>query len=215
MSRDIQLYTDTHYEGIPVMTRRGPLVLSYLESAHATLQRAWLEYPWLTGIRCDFSLPDGYCFLSGMNTNPLVEKFIASLRAKIDSHRARLGSEGKRVHPCVLRYLWGKEYTQAGKLHYHLVLLLNHHAYFTLGEFKLGRDNLYNRINEALASALGLPVTAILGLVHFNNEEPVLEVKGAQDVEGFGKLFYRTSYLCKYETKGFAPWERSFGCSRI
>ena len=213
-SRAIDLYTESEYNRYPVMTQIGSLDRSYLDSAYKTLEKAWQEYPWLLGIRCELCFPHGWVLPPEFYTNEKMEQFIASLKAQIVAHQSKLERRGSRVHPRTLRYIWAREYTRDGRPHYHVVLLLNHHAFFTLGTFEEGRDNLYNRINQAWASALGVPLSEVFGLVHFDTDTPVMAVGGYGDQNGFGELFYRTSYLCKYATKGYARWEHCFGTSR-
>ena len=198
----------------PVMTQIGPLDRSYLDRAYRTLQIAWHEYPWLSGIRCELCFPQGWVFQPESYTNEKMEKFIASLKAQIMAHQSKLKRKGGRVHPCTLRYIWAREYTRDGRPHYHVVLLFNHHAFFTLGTFEEGRANLYNRINQGWASGLGIPVSEVYGLVHFDADMPVIAVEGHGDQNGFAELFRRTSYLCKYDTKGYGYWEHCFGTSR-
>lgn len=72
---------------------------------------------------------------------------------------------------------------------------------------------MFNRLNQAWASALGLPLHAVTGLVHIPT--------GARyhlhrdDHEGIARFFKMTSYLCKAATKSFENGGHGFGASRI
>ncbi|AOX99694.1 hypothetical protein BJP62_04020 [Jeongeupia sp. USM3] len=90
--------------------------------------------------------------------------------------------------------------------------MLNEDAFCALGQFELGRDNMFNRLCEAWGSALGIPVEAAAGLVEVpQNPCYHLHRDGMVGVDDF---FYRTSYLCKAATKVFGDGVHGFGASR-
>lgn len=101
---------------------------------------------------------------------------------------------------------------QGGRPHYHFVLLLNRDAHHSVGRFQSERENPYNRIQVAWASARRIPFEDADGLVHipanatfhFSQDDPA----------EMDRYFHRVSYLCKAATKDYASRCRAFGCSR-
>jgi hypothetical protein len=135
---------------------------------------------------------------------------------------------GQRVHPCKLRHIWAREQDSAIHSHYHVALLLNRDAYFSLGDLRnraseSGRGNqpesdvsrnMAGRIRKAWASALGLRPEQAAGLVHFS-DNPVHRIDANSPDFGrqFASAFYRVSYLTKADTKHYGDGHNSFGCS--
>ncbi|MNG32610.1 hypothetical protein D3C84_1186660 [compost metagenome] len=75
---------------------------------------------------------------------------------------------------------------------------------------------MVSRLQEAWASALGLSVDQVEGLL----EIPVNATYRVDRYVGFGEedqlpaLFHRASYLCKAATKSYGDRQHSFGASR-
>jgi hypothetical protein len=90
---------------------------------------------------------------------------------------------------------------------------LNYDAFNALGKFESGRSNMFNRLEEAWASALGLPVEAVRGLVEIPSN-PTYCLR-RNDPQGQADFFYRASYLCKAATKVYGDGQHGFGASRI
>ena len=65
---------------------------------------------------------------------------------------------------------------------------------------------------EAWASALGMPVDATEGLVHFPNDSSYLLRRDEPD--SWRDFFWRASYLCKAETKQYGHGHHGYGFSR-
>jgi hypothetical protein len=55
----------------------------------------------------------------------VITKFFKSLNAKIVNDKTHKEREGKRVHPCTLRYVWARERATANTDHYHVAIFLN------------------------------------------------------------------------------------------
>ena len=203
------------YRRSEVSVAKGPLRVDYLEAAYQTIHRAWSYYPSLLGIRCHPRFPEGRAdHLCGPD---VIERYTASVRAKIKYDREKAARENARVHPCDVRYIWAREYSpENGRPHYHVVWLLNRNAYFTLGNFDSEQDNMYSRLTSGWESALDLPPGTGRGLVDFDmGDLAVLPVKGHGDREGMNRLFFQASYLCKVWSKRFGIGEHPFGHSRI
>lgn len=116
------------------------------------------------------------------------------------------------AHQSGVHYVWCREIGERGRPHYHLAIMLNKDAYSSLGMFELGRNNNYNRVQEAWASALVLPVASASGRAHIS-ENPVYEIH-RDDPAARADFLYRTSYICKVAIKVFGDGLHCFGASR-
>ena len=107
--------------------------------------------------------------------------------------------------------------SQADRQHYHLLILLNRDAYYSIGRLGSERVNMISRIEESWARALGLHVDHVRGLVHIpkNAEYRIDRVKRRDNGDDLDDLFKRASYLCKKATKHYGDRQRSFDTSRV
>ena len=138
---------------------------------------------------------------------------IESFKAKIRHNRQMAFQENKYAHDTVVRYVWAREVGQHGYPHYHLAIILNRDAYCALSKFESGRDNMFNRLQGAWASALVLPLDAVVGLVEIPaNHYYHLH---RDDNESIAPFLERACYLCKSATKSFGNGSHGFGASRI
>jgi len=213
LNTNIQLHYQHTFNHYPVQVNKGPLAESYLQSMENTFHHALSTHPRTLGIRLDLHLPDDIEFIQTASTsNGFIQKFIASLKAKIKHDREMTAKEHGYAHPCEVRFVWAREVGGCLKPHYHVVLLLNADAYCTLGLFELNRQNMFNRIVQAWASALGLSAPDTQTLVHFPHSATYR--LSHQDHEGLKKFFLRCSYLCKVATKQYHDGLHAFGYSR-
>lgn len=209
---NLTLHRETAYQGLAVQVGKGPFVCEYLNRLQQTMARALAEYPRVFAFRIDLRLPTETQLPDYAFTNEVIERFIASFKAKIKHNRSQARQLNKYAHDSKVRYVWAREHGEHGKPHHHLAILLNRDAFTALGKFEAGRENMFNRLVEAWASALGLSVEAVKGLVeiptnpfyYLNRDRP----------EGQAAFFHRTSYLCKSATKVFGDGSHGFGCSR-
>ena len=211
-NNNLKLFFGETYEGFDVLQERGPLVEEYLSRALWVTRLALLKHPRTFAFRVDLRFPADQ-LISDAQTNKPLERFFASLRAKIYHNRKLRVQEAGYAHNTAVSHIWCKEIGEHGVPHYHLVILLNRDAFFTLGTFEIGRENLYNILVEAWASALKLPVKDSAGLVHIPDNHAYKLTSDERDA--FNDFFYRVSYLCKAETKHFGDGVHSFGTSRI
>lgn len=109
------------------------------------------------------------------------------------------------AHDCKVRYVWAREVGWGGRPHYHLLILLNRDAFYTVGRLRSLVPNMISRMGEAWASALKLSVDQIKGLVEIPNnaEYRIDRYTCPGDVDQLPALFHRASYLCKAATKSF------------
>jgi hypothetical protein len=209
---NLTLFPDHFFNGFRVYTERGPLVLEYLERLQQVLQASLQDYARVFAFRVDLHFPYGFAYQDESYANAVVERFIASLRAKVGHNRAMASRTRSGVHRTNIRFVWVREFGITGEPHYHLLILMNADAFSSLGDFVLGRDNMYNRVVEAWGSALGVPCDDIETLVHFP-ENPVYWLRRG-DLESYQALFYRASYFCKADTKRYPDRGHAFGYSR-
>jgi hypothetical protein len=207
-------YGDT-FEGFPLMSDKGPFIREYLSALKHTIELAMAEYPRMLAFRVDLRLPQGIELPDYAYTNQVISKFFESFTKKIQYHQDRVGERGY-ARGCKVRYVWSRETGQGGKQHYHLLILLNRDAYYTVGRLGSDRVNMISRIEESWAGALGVAVNQVEGLVHIpkNAEYRVDRHVRRDDVDELPELFHRASYLCKVATKSFGDRQRGFDTSR-
>lgn len=209
---NLTLHSESTYFGLAVQENKGPFISEYLNRLHKTMGQALIQYPRVFAFRVDLRLPVETKLPDYAFTNEVIERFIESFKAKIKHNRSQARQLNKHAHDSKVRYVWARELGQHGKPHYHLAILLNRDAFTALGKFEAGRDNMFNRLVEAWASALGLPVKDVKGLVEIPTNPFYYLNRG--ELGGQAAFFYRTSYLCKSATKVFGDGSHGFGCSR-
>lgn len=206
------LHAGSTFQGWPIQADKGPFIQQYLTRLHQTMQCALVQYPRVFAFRFDLRFPAGIQLPDYVYTNRVVERFIESFKAKIAHNRSQARQLNKYAHDSKVRYVWAREFGEHGKPHYHLAILLNRDAFTALGKFEVGRDNIFNRLMEAWASALGLSVDAATGLVELP-PNPCYHLNLGES-GGQAAFFHRTSYLCKAATKVFGDSSHGFGASR-
>jgi len=211
-NNNLKLFFGDSYEGFDVLQQYAPLVNEYLSRALCVTRLALLKHPRTFAFRVDLRFPADQV-MSEAQTNKPLERFFASLRAKIHQNRKSRIEEAGYAHNTVVSYIWCREIGEHGVPHYHLAILLNWDAFCALGTFKIGRENLFNLMVEAWGSALKLPVEDLDGLVHIPDNHAYKLTSDDRDT--FNDFFCRVSYLCKAETKHFGDGVHSFGTSRI
>ncbi len=216
-------YGDT-FEGFPIQSEVGPFIRECLSDLKRTIDLALAEYPRVLAFRVDLRLPQGIELPDYAYTNQVISRFFESFTKKIQYHQERVAERGYS-RGCKVRYVWSREIGQGGRQHYHLLILLNRDAYYTLGLLGSERVNMISRIEESWASALGLLMSEVDGLVHIP-ENPTYRIdrhprmrKVAWSehkvlVDELPDLFHRASYLCKKATKSYGDRQRGFGTSR-
>jgi hypothetical protein len=213
---NLTVISNGQYQGLKVNSR--PLSCAYLDIILKTMQAAIIDHPRTFMVRFDLHLRQlNFRDSPVVYDSTVITKFVKSLTAKIQHDRFIKGRNGKRVHPCTMRYVWAKERADAYTDHYHVVIFLNNDAYSHLGDFNRFGQNLSTKIVEAWASALGLDDFSTRHLVHFPDDTPVyyINCNAEKYPQTFGKAFYRLSYFAKLETKHYGDRKRSFGYSLI
>ncbi|WP_395763667.1 inovirus Gp2 family protein [Stutzerimonas balearica] len=212
VNTNLHLYREPTYEGLPVMADKGPFVREYLFRLKHTIDQALGQYPRVLAYRVDLRLPQGVELPDHASTNLVISRFIESFKAKIEHNRGRARERNQYAHDCKVRYVWSREVGQSGRQHYHLLILLNGDAYYTVGRLGSKNTNMISRMQEAWASALGLSVDQAGGLVHIPGKAEYRVERGSRD--RLPELFNRASYLCKSATKSYGDRQRGFDTSR-
>lgn len=208
---NLVLHTGPTWNGYRVMTRCGPLIEKYLKEMHEALGRALYQHPRTWAVRVDLRVPkDVEYFEDG-----LISRFEASLKAHLEADAERKIKQGKRVHTCTVRFIWVREQNSSGTPHFHVLILMNRDAYFSLGNFNSDHSNMANRIRKAWASALCSDFETAKPAVHFpRNGSYELDKNSEEFNEQYNSLFRRISYFAKVSTKNYGEYVKHFGCSR-
>ncbi|WP_297831445.1 inovirus Gp2 family protein [Pseudomonas sp.] len=201
----------TEYAGLPIQDK-GPFISEYLSRLHCTIHRTLNQYREVFAFRFDLRLPADHIPNGSAYENELIDRFIESFKAKIKHNRQMARRQNPYAHDSAVRYVWAKEVGHRSRPHYHLAILLNKDAYCAIGAYALDRNNMFNRLHEAWASALGLPVSAVSGLVHIPDNAYYFLRRDDQD--SIADFFYRASYMCKSATKAYGNGGHGFGASR-
>jgi hypothetical protein len=212
-NKNLTIHYDNTYLGLPIMLEKGPFIREYLHRLHHTMVSALDQYRRVFAFRLDLRLPAGQSPRAISYGNEAIDRFIESFKAKIRHNRQMASRENKYAHDSVVRYVWTREVGQHGRPHYHLAIFLNYDAFCSLGRFSPGRDNMFNRLQDAWASALGLQTDAVVGLVEIP-KNPYYHLQ-RDDSKGIAEFFFRASYLCKAATKSYGNGSHGFGASRI
>ncbi|WP_313631857.1 inovirus Gp2 family protein [Massilia timonae] len=206
------LFYGTEYAGLSIQDK-GPFIAEYLERLYLTMNRALDQYREVFAFRFDLRLPENHIPYRFAYENEIIDRFIESFKAQIKHNREMARRENPYAHDSVVRFVWGREVGQQGRPHYHLAILLNKDAFRAVGLYAPGRNNMFNRLQKAWASALSLTVSGVSGLVHIpDNASYFLHREDRASIEAF---FFRASYLCKAATKAYGHGGHGFGSSRI
>lgn len=212
---NLHLHYGDAFKGFPIQSKVGPFIREYLADLKHTIDLALAEYPRVLAFRVDLRLPQCVRLPDYAYTNQVISRFFESFTKKIQYHQERVAERGYS-RGCKVRYVWSKEIGQGGRQHYHLLILLNRDAYYTIGRLGSDRVNMISRIEESWVHALGLHVDHVRGLVHIPKDAEYLidRVKRRGKGDELTDLFYRASYICKVATKSYGDRQRGFGSSR-
>lgn len=221
----LRLHYEPFWNGLPVQIQHGPLIANYLESIFRTMHRSLAEFNRTVVVRLDIRFPQGW---TGLDTS-VISDFLEELQWQLDYAERMQSRHGKRIYPNTLRYSWVKEQVDSDQWHYHLALMLNRDAYFTLGMFPSRQEverspvirgrhvgnNLASRCMYAFAAALKTHPINVFGCVHFPNNAIYSIDSNSQYFSGqFEAAFWRLSYLAKVHSKHYGDHSWNFSCSR-
>ncbi|NMZ75004.1 inovirus Gp2 family protein [Pseudomonas nitroreducens] len=206
------------WQGLPVQRPLHELNPHYLQRIHALLMDCLTSHPRWSVFRIDLKVPEGESLSVGAMTD-----FIESMKSQLAHAQAVKRAAGKRGYDPMLRYLWVREWKEAAFPHYHVALLLNHDAYFSLGDYSQLQSDacsyeamLAGRICKAWGVALGVDWRVARKGVYFA-ERPVspLLLRHVDYPQQLCGVFYRLSYFAKLDTKPHGDGRRNFGMSQL
>lgn len=145
----------------------------------------------------------------------VISRFNDSIKAQLNAREKRKEKAGKRIHSHGLEYAWVREIGPiSGKAHYHIVLIFNKDAFFTLGQFDMSHDNLYTIIVKAWNSALGVKkeTQGLVEVCDFGIRH--LDENDSHFKDHCNAWLGYLDYLAKHFSKPYGDGKRSFGCSR-
>lgn len=212
-NQNLLIHDEGDYLGLPVQVGKGPFVKQYLDRLYSTIGRAVEQYSRVLAFRVDLRFPKGVELPESAYTNQVINRFIESFKAKTRHNRQKASQGNKQAHDSEVRFVWAREVGGDGRPHYHVAILLNFDAFNALGKFEAGRDNIFNRLEQAWASALGFSVDSVRGLVEIP-ANPAYCLR-RNDPQSQADFFYRASYLCKVATKVYGSGQHGFGASRL
>lgn len=204
--------------GLPILMEQDQLHLHYLQRIHTFLAGCLSEHPRWTVIRVDLRSPNG-CSIPASS----ITRFLESLKAQLKHVRHVKQSTGKRTYDPMLRYVWVREQNASDQPHYHVAILLNHDAYFALGDYRRlnypDRDYqrmLSGRICKAWGTALNIYWGQAWAGVHFPElPTSALMRHSPRSKQQLYRVFYRLSYFAKQQTKIYGQGHRNFGMSQL
>ncbi|MFD2231354.1 YagK/YfjJ domain-containing protein [Alkalimarinus sediminis] len=209
-----------YYKGLPVQVSRGPLVAEWLENIRSSMLEQVATHSKIFALRIDLRLPGFYSLPEGqIFGNDYYDRFKRRLKRLLDD------MPDTRNHG--LKLVAAREYDQyENKPHFHVLVLLNGNAIRATGKWDLSCDNLYSRLHDAWAHALGLNDHEVLGLIQFSDGAKYCSGSRSQAKGGaflmergdhnmFEDVFFACSYLAKYATKNFNDGCHPFLCSRV
>lgn len=201
----------------------GPCNQHHINRIHDTLRKSLNEYPRTYVRRIDLRIPDEV-YEQYRTDSTLITRFMESLKSQIKQTQTRKRMEGKRVHPCNVRYVWSREFGEKkGKKHYHIVLMLNNDAYCSIGTYcRVGNVYVHNlalMVTEAWVRTLNLHTQSdyqrYYKLVHFVLGGSIKLDTNSETFElNYCEIFQHLEYTAKLYSKRNDDGQRNFGCSQ-
>lgn len=196
----------------------------HINRIHETLQKSLREYPRTFVLNIVLRFPDAN-YENYKSDHTLITRFIDSLKSQIKQTQKRKVKQGKRVHPCNVRYVWAREFgEEKGKKHYHVALMLNNDAYCSAGTYYPIQGQYIHclglMIMEAWVRTLNLQGQQNYQKKNYPLVEFVLEGDFNLNVNDdkffwhYDTIIRRLSYLAKLYTKDRTDGQRNFGCSQ-
>lgn len=190
---------------LPVLTEKGPLVRKYLDIAYRVFKQARESHSRILVACFTLTIPHDIELPDDIENNKAIVRFIRSVESKVSADIERK----KSPHRCPVRYLIAREISNDGMPHFHVVILLNGHAYRTVGTFDYEKSNLFWIVTEAWASALKVSEVEAVGCVRIGGKHQKTPgvsyyyLTSRDHYQKFPEAFKRASYLCKLATKQF------------
>jgi len=211
-NKNLTLHFGNAYRDLPILEHQGAFIREYLACLYNTLYRTLADCPSVFAVGVDLRLPLGVPLPDYAQTDEVIELFFESLNAKVKHNRRKAKQKNKHAHDARVRYVWARERSGWHGYHHHGAILVNNDAFTMLGCFASDGVNMFKRLEEAWASALGLPVEAVRGLVSIPDKACYWIRR--DDLQSQAEFFQQASYLCKAATKIYGDGAHAFGASR-
>lgn len=207
------LHNESTYEGLQVLTHKGPLLGKYLDIIKLVFDDALLEYNKVLVLRFDLRFP---LEIEHEKRSSVISDFFESLRARIKYEESKARQAGTRCHETKVRYVWVREHAEGKGWHYHVALFLNGNRFNGLGSLDSDFNNLAIRITSSWASAIKAVGDPRKMGVFFPRDAfyRVSSAHGYSQVSAM-QAFRRLSYFAKLDTKHFNNCSRNIGYSQI
>ena len=173
-NNNLKLFFGESYEGFDVLLQHLPMVEEYLSRALYVTRLALLKHPRTFAFRVDLRFPADQV-MSEAQTNKPLERFFASLRAKIHQNRkSRIEDESPRVS----QWLRGLSTGGFGLLDELQIIPI----------LSLGRWDVADGLKESLMVEPGHPFEGgeLQGFDRFPGRPAVNQFSLVQTVDGFG-----------------------------
>ena len=189
---NLHLYYGNTFQNLPILEHYNPFIEEYLEASHAVLTGALRCHNHISSFRVDLHYPDNEELPECAYSNKPITDFIESLKNQINWDRAIKAKHFDRIHHTAFHYIWCREIGKTGRPHYHLVILLNKHAYDRLGKFDSDQMNIAKRMFKAWSKATGMPIEKARFMVQFPELNPV-QYAYINNMDSIGQVFQRMS----------------------
>jgi len=199
---------------LPVLTARGPLIIDYLHRAYRVFEKAMQAHSRVIVCCFTLTLPLGITLPDDAHSNAAIGRFLRSVKSRVTADLYRKRSP----HKSPVRYIVAREMSGSKRPHFHVILLLNGHAYKTVGTIGYEGSNLFGIVAKAWASALRVKPEEAVTRVKVGNRNSRVGYYYLTPEDGYASLpdaFRRTSYLCKRDTKEFGDHYRGLLTSEI
>lgn len=204
------------YEGMRVNSNYE-MIEDYLKITKQVIDKATEQFPRTSVFLFGLNFPKSWgdedeVFLDTVRKS--ISKFWKNLDREISKNITNRMQTVTRVHPNEMRYIWAKERKESTNPHYHAAIFLNADCFKGLGAPDSKKNSIAVCVIKAWLKALNLDEQKPNGLVHFPSNPIYLINKNSESFcKELSDVFYRLSYLSKFETKEINSSSRSFGYS--
>ena len=213
-NRNQRLYNQATFQGVPLWKQHGPYSEQHLHALLRTFKSALDDHPRTLAVRFDLKVP-----VAGMpvSAKTPMERFISSVQERINTKIKQKQKQGKRWHPCNVRYVQKVEQTpDAVHEHYHVVLFVNNDMFMRVGHLAPGDNSeLAVIIREAWHNVVGVSEYTTECLIH-GSTPSYYRLKGPLNYfdPDHQKALRHFSYLCKEKTTLYRRGRPAFTTSR-
>lgn len=183
------------YRQLKLVSSKRSYAKQHLDKLLNVLNTSTNAYSKLFIQRIDLHFPNSYPTISSNEASLCFTKFMRSFIEQV-KHDLR-----DKPNKTKVRYIAVKELNKSNNYHFHVALILNGHAYSSVGLPEYENKNLYSKIVNAWARSIGEDPYRVERCIHIpenasyrlNRSDPIV----------FEDVFARLSYFCKTDTKEY------------